>query len=216
MSKDEIIKAAKEAIHSFDADKAVEVAKKAIEEGVDPVEVIEKGFTVAMREVGDLFDQEKLFLPHVMAAAEAMKAAINELTPHIKAGAKTSEAMGTVVIGTIEGDIHSIGKDIVATMLKIAGFDVYDLGRDVPLTEFVNKAKEVNANIVGSSALMTTTMPNQKALEESLKRAGIREKVKTMVGGAPATQEWADKIGADAYAENASEAILKAKELVTK
>jgi trimethylamine corrinoid protein len=215
MSKEKIIKAAKEAVHNFDAEKATEVSKKAIEEGIDPVEVIEEGFTVAMREVGELFAQEKLYLPHVMAAAEAMKAAINELTPYIAAGTAVSKSLGTVIIGTIEGDIHSIGKDIVATMLRIAGFEVHDLGRDVPLDEFIKNAKELNANIVGSSALMTTSMPNQKALEDALKKAGIRDKLNTIVGGAPATQEWADKIGADAYAENANEAVIKIKELIT-
>jgi methylmalonyl-CoA mutase cobalamin-binding domain/chain len=122
--------------------------------------------------------------------------------------------MGTVVIGTIEGDIHDIGKRIVATMLRVYGFEVHDLGRDVPIDDFVDKAKELNADILGSSSLMTTTMGGQRILEEKLRKAGIRDKLKTMVGGAATTQDWADKIGADCYAEDANDTVIKAKELI--
>jgi len=122
--------------------------------------------------------------------------------------------MGTIVIGTIEGDIHDIGKRIVATMLRVYGFEVHDLGRDVPINDFIDKAKETDADIVGSSSLMTTTMSGQKILEEKLHKAGLRDKIKTMIGGAACTQEWANKIGADCYAEDANETVLKAKELL--
>ncbi|HIH69918.1 cobalamin B12-binding domain-containing protein [Methermicoccus shengliensis] len=212
-SKEEILQKAKNAIESFNKDEAVAAAKEALDANIDPVEVITV-LTEGMREVGDKFDKGEYFLPHVMAASEAMKVAVAVVEPALKAGAKAGDKLGTVVIGTVEGDIHSIGKDIVATMLGIAGFEVHDLGRDVPVTEFAAKAKEVNADIVGSSALMTTTMLNQERVEEELKKAGIRDKVKTMVGGAPITQEWADKVGADAYAESATEAVVVAKKLM--
>ncbi|MHB9093722.1 MAG: cobalamin-dependent protein, partial [Eubacteriales bacterium] len=122
------------------------------------------------------------------------------------------EKLGTVVIGTIEGDIHDIGKGIVGIMLKVYGFEVHDLGRDVPVSTFIEKVKELNADIIGSSTLMTTTLPGQKALQEAIRAAGL--KVKTMVGGAATNQHWADKIGANAYGENATEAVQKAKELI--
>lgn len=214
-SKEEILQKAKNAIESFSKDEAVVAAKEALDANIDPVEVI-TALTEGMREVGDKFDKGECFLPHVVAASEAMKAAVAVVEPALKAGAKAREKLGTVVIGTVEGDIHSIGKDIVATMLGIAGFEVHDLGRDVPVTEFAAKAKEVNADIVGSSALMTTTILNQKRVEEELKEAGIRDKLKTMVGGAAIGQEWAEKIGADAYAENATEAVVVAKKLMAR
>lgn len=125
-----------------------------------------------------------------------------------------SEKLGVIVNGTVEGDVHDIGKSIVSTMLQAAGFEVHDIGRDAPVKNFIDKAKEVNANMVGISALMTTTLQGQKEVIEALKEAGLRDSVKVMVGGAPATNAWAKKIGADCYAENATEAVNKAKELL--
>lgn len=209
-SKEEIIANAKAAVMDFDDEAAEEAAEEALDAGVDVMEIIEDGFTAAMNEIGDKFEAGELFLPHLIAASEAMSAGMAVLAPAIE-GKVVGEKMGTVVLGTIEGDIHSIGKDIVATMLKIAGFDVVDLGRDVAIAKYVEAAKESNADVVGSSALMTTTMVTQIQLEEALKEAGIRDKVKTMVGGAPVTQDWADKIGADVYAENANDAVAKLK-----
>jgi corrinoid protein of di/trimethylamine methyltransferase len=190
----------------------VEVAREAVALGLDPLKVINEGFTPGMREVGDLFERGTMFLPEVILASEAMVAAVAVLEANLPAEQKEKKA-GIAVLGTIEGDVHDIGKGIVATLLRVYGFEVHDLGRDVPLTTFVEKAKETGAGIVGSSALMTTTMVGQKALEKLLKEAGIRDQVKTMVGGAVVTQYWADKIGADAYAENAQEAVQKALEL---
>lgn len=141
-----------------------------------------------MLEVGEKFGAGELFLPHVIAAADAMQAAINILTPELERISTQTKSKATVVIGTIEGDIHSIGKDIVATMLKIAGYKVVDLGRDVHIKTYVEKAKELKADIVASSALMTTTMVSQIQIEEQLKEAGIRANLKTMIGGAPVTQ----------------------------
>lgn len=211
MSLEDILKRASEAVVEGDEDVAVAVAKQAIAEGLNPVEVISQGLSAGMTKVGDLFNQEEISLPFVIVAAEAMTKAIAILEPHIPAEHR-GEKLGTVILGTIEGDIHDIGKGIVGTMLKVYGFEVHDLGRDVPVSAFIEKAKEVNADIIGSSTLMTTTLPGQKALQEALQAAGL--KVKTMVGGAATNQQWADKIGATAYGENANDAVQKAKELI--
>ena len=212
MTEQEILEAATQAVVAADEDKAVEVAKEAVALGLDPLKVINQGFTPGMRVVGDLFERGTMFLPEVILASEAMVAAVAILEESLPEDQREKQ-VGTVVLGTIEGDVHDIGKGIVATLLRVYGFQVHDLGRDVALTTFVDKVKETGAGIVGSSALMTTTMVGQKALEKMLKEAGLRDQVKTMVGGAVVTQYWADKIGADAYAENAQEAVAKALEL---
>jgi trimethylamine corrinoid protein len=201
---------AKSAVMTYNNKKAVEVAKKAVAENADIVELIEKGFSAGMTEVGALFEAKKVYLPHVMAAAAAMNAAMDVLNPELeKRGAEVSSGLGTVVICTIEGDIHSIGKDIVAIMLKVAGFKVENIGRDVPLDQIVDACKKYKPVAVGTSALMTSTMVHQKTFEEKLKAAGIRDSLLTNVGGAPVTQQWADEIGADLYTENASDAAAK-------
>jgi len=209
VTKAEIIEKAKEAILEFDDEAAETVAQEALDAGINPAELIEEGFTAAMTNVGERFGAGELFLPHVIAAADAMQAAINILTPELEKMSAQTKSKATVVIGTIEGDIHSIGKDIVATMLKIAGYKVVDLGRDVPIKKYVEKARELKADLVASSVLMTTTMVSQIQIEEQLKESGLRESLKTMVGGAPVTQAWADKIGASIYAENAADAVTK-------
>ncbi|NIQ39693.1 MAG: dimethylamine corrinoid protein 3 [Proteobacteria bacterium] len=213
MSKEELVKQAIQAVLDGDEDAAVDVANKVIAEGINPVEIINEGFTPGMSKVGDGFANEEIPLPGVLVAAEAMTKAIEIMEPHIPKESVAAK-LGTVVIGTIEGDIHDIGKRIVATMLRVYGFEVEDLGRDVPIDMFVEKAKELKADIVGSSSLMTTTMGGQRLLEEALRKAGIRDKLKTMVGGAATTQEWANKIGADCYAEDANDTVRKAKELL--
>lgn len=213
MSKEDLLKEARQAVLEGDEEAAAAVANKVIEEGINPVEIINEGLSPAMTEVGDGFANEEIPLPGVLVAAEAMTKAIAIMEPHIPKE-EVAESLGTVVIGTIEGDIHDIGKRIVATMLKVYGFEVHDLGRDVPIDEFVEKAKELKPDILGSSSLMTTTMGGQKILEEKLREAGIRDNFKTMIGGAATTQEWADKIGCDCYAEDANDTVLKAKELI--
>lgn len=213
MSKEDLVKQARQAVMDGDEEAAVAVAHKVIEEGINPIEIINEGFTPGMTEVGDCFAREELPLPGVLVAAEAMTMALAVMEPHIPKE-HVSEPLARVVLGTVEGDIHDIGKRIVATMLRVYGFEVTDLGRDVPIEEFVEKAKELNADIVGSSTLMTTTMAGQRVIEEELAKAGIRDKVKTMVGGAATTQEWANKIGADCYAEDANDTVIKAKELI--
>jgi trimethylamine corrinoid protein len=213
MSKEDLLKAARQAVVEGDEEAAAAMANKVIEEGINPVEIINEGLSPAMTEVGDGFANEEIPLPGVLVAAEAMTKAIEIMEPHIPKE-EVAESLGTVVLGTIEGDIHDIGKRIVATMLKVYGFEVHDLGRDVPIDEFVEKAKELKPDILGSSSLMTTTMGGQKILEEKLREAGIRDNFKTMIGGAATTQEWADKIGCDCYAEDANDTVLKAKELI--
>ncbi len=213
-SKEELLQELSEAIISCKKDAvlaAVENAKQVME----PAEIIENGLAAGMNQVGVLFERGKLFLPHVMMAADAMTAGVKVLEADMPAGTGTKK-LGVIVNGTVEGDVHDIGKSIVSTMLQSAGFEVHDIGRDVPIKNFVEKAKEVNANMIGISALMTTTLQGQREVIELLKEEGMREKVKVMVGGAPATRAWADKIGADCYAENASEAVAKAKELLVR
>ena len=213
MSKEDLLKEARQAVMEGDEEAAEAMAHKVIAEGINPVEIINEGLSPAMTEVGDGFANEEIPLPGVLVAAEAMTKAIAIMEPHIPKE-DVAEKLGTVVIGTIEGDIHDIGKRIVATMLKVYGFEVHDLGRDVPIDVFVEKAKELKPDILGSSSLMTTTMGGQKILEEKLREAGIRDNFKTMIGGAATTQEWADKIGCDCYAEDANDTVLKAKELM--
>lgn len=213
MSKEDLLKQAKQAIMEGDEEAAETMANKVIAEGINPVEIINEGLSPAMTEVGDGFANEEIPLPGVLVAAEAMTKAISIMEPHIPKE-EVQESTGTVVIGTIEGDIHDIGKRIVATMLRVYGFEVHDLGRDVPIDVFVDKAKELKPDILGSSSLMTTTMGGQKILEEKLRADGIRDNFKTMIGGAATTQDWADKIGCDCYAEDANDTVLKAKELI--
>ncbi len=214
MSNENLINEAIRSVVAGDEDAAVKVADTVIAEGINPVEIISEGFAQGMIKVGDLFANEEYALPEVLLCADAMQSALDLLTPHIPKE-EVEKKIGTVVIGTVQGDIHDIGKHIVATMLEVYGFEVHDLGRDVPLENFIEKIKEVNADIVAASSLMTTTMVAQKLLHESLQEAGIRDKVKLMVGGAAVTQEWADQIGADGYAEEVTAAIKKAKQLVS-
>ncbi len=211
-TKEELIQELSDAVISCKRDVVLAAVEKA-KEVMEPAEIIEKGLSEGMNQVGILFERGKLFLPHVMMAADAMTAGVTALKDLMPEGASGSK-LGVIVNGTVEGDVHDIGKAIVSTMLQSAGFEVHDIGRDVPIKNFIAKAKEVNADMIGISALMTTTLQGQKDVIELLKEEGMRDKVKVMVGGAPATQAWADKIGADCYAENASEAVTKAKELL--
>lgn len=211
MGNDAIMAEAKQSIIDYDKEKAEQVARKALDAGIAPNDAITLGFVPGITEVGDLFDRGKLFLPELMLAAEAMKSASAICMDALPAS--EVKAAKKVVIGTVEGDVHDIGKSMVVSFLLANGFEVYDLGRDVPIADYVKKAKEVGADVVGSSALLTTTMQNQRVLEEELKKAGIRDKVKTIVGGAPVNDTWAKRIGADAYAESAVDGLKKIKEL---
>ena len=210
--KEQYLADAKKAIREADQDKAEEIAEKAIAEGIDPVELLEEGFVAGIVEVGMLFEEEKIFLPELMLSAKAMKKVTeicDKAIPRERAKQK-----GKVVLGTVEGDIHDIGKSIVESFLSANGFEVYDLGRDVKAKGFIDKAVEVHADVIAASALLTTTMPKQQELVLELKEAGLRDKFKIIIGGAPVDQKWADEIGADAYAEDAAGAAQKIKELI--
>ncbi|WP_406670627.1 dimethylamine corrinoid protein MtbC [Methanolobus sp. ZRKC4] len=213
MSNEEMYKELSDAIVSCKNDAVEAAVEKARGQGIAPADIIENGLAAGMNEVGILFERGKLFLPHVMMAAGAMEAGVALLEADMPKDA-ASKKLGVIVNGTVEGDVHDIGKSIVSTMLQSAGFEVHDIGRDVPLQVFIDKIKETDADMVGMSALMTTTLQGQKDVIEMLKEQGMRDNIKVMVGGAPATQAWAEKIGADCYAENASEAVAKAKELL--
>ena len=211
MEKAEYMKKATQYIVDADEEAVEKLARDYLEDGFDPLEMIEKGLSEGIRKLGDLFDRGEVFLPHLIIASEAMTAAVKILEQAMPAD-QVGKKLAKVVIGTIEGDVHDIGKGIVATMLRVYGFEVIDLGRDVPIATFVEKAKEVGADVVGSSALMTTTMAGQKALEQALKDAGLRDNLITMLGGAATTEHCAAKIGANFWAEDAGDAVMKLNE----
>ena len=201
------------AVIEGDEEKSIALAKEGLAKGVDPTEAIEKGFAEGMRVIGDLFEKLEIYLPQVIISADAMTAGVEIFRQHLLArGGETPKK--TVLLGTIQGDVHDIGKNIVKIMLESNGFKVYDLGRDVPVFDFIEKVKELSPDIIGVSALMTTTMVYMPKLIEALKEEKLREKVKVMVGGAPVLPEWAKKIGADGYGKSAMEAVRVAKRLV--
>ncbi len=213
MSK-ELFQAMAQSIIEGEAEDAERLAQQSIGVGVDPLEAINQGFVVGLNDVGEQFGCGEMFLPDLVLAAEAMKAAVAILEPELARRGTARQVLGKVVIGTIEGDIHDIGKTLVATMLSASGFEVHDLGVDVPIQTFVEKAQAVQADIVGLSALLTTTMAKQRNVIEALEEMGLRTQIKVMVGGAPVTRSWADEIGADGYSEDAIGAVAVAKELV--
>ena len=213
MEKKEWFHKAEQAIMDTDEAAAKKIASDSLEAGMDPLEMINQGFTEGIRKMGDLFERGEVFLPGLIIASEAMTSAVKILEAALPAE-KQEEKKAVIVLGTIEGDIHDIGKGIIATMLRVHGFDVHDVGRDVPIETFVEKAKEFNADVVGSSAMMTTTQIGQRKLEESLKSAGIRDKLLTMVGGAVATDHWAKRIGADFFGETPQDTITKLEQFL--
>jgi dimethylamine corrinoid protein len=199
---------------TFDADGFVGAVKKSVGKGYDPIEIV-TALTEILKEVGKKFENGEIFLVHLVVAGDAAKrATVEVLEPLIKKNSSERETLGKVLIGTVAGDIHDIGKNIVSIMLFTAGFEVNDIGKDVSTEDFVRKAKEYNADIVALSALLTTTLPIQREVIEALKKAGLRQKVKILVGGAPATAKWAEEAGADGYGEDAIEAVRIAKKLV--
>lgn len=197
-----------------DSDVAVELAMQAIAQGTDPLEAISNGFVVGVNKVGEAFSIGEVYLPELVMAGKAMKAAIATLEPEMKKRGSERQILGKVVLATVEGDVHEIGKSLVGTMLSVSGFQVFDLGVDVPTAKIVEKATEVNANIVAMSALLTTTMVKQREVIEALEKVGIRRSVKVMVGGAPVTRDWVQKIGADGYSEDAIGAVEVARHVI--
>lgn len=213
---DELFESMKQSIIDGDPDRAREVSQRAITEGINPLEAIHNGFLPGLNIVGEQFEQGEMFLPDLVLAGEAMKAATAILEPEIQKTGRKRETLGRVILGTVNGDIHEIGKTLVGTMLSASGFEVFDLGVDVPVEMFAVRAKELDADIVGVSALLTTTMTGQKGIVEALERHGLRPRVKVMIGGAPVTQSWADEIGADGYGKDAQAAVALAKTLIGK
>ena len=213
---DEILRKMAQSIIDGDADAAVTLAKESIATDMDPLEAISKGFVVGVNTVGDAFGRGEAFLPELVMAGEAMKMAVTTLDPELKRRGSQRQMLGKIVIGTVEGDIHEIGKSLVATMLSASGFEVFDLGVDTPGDKLIGKALEVNADILAMSALLTTTMVRQREVIEELQKEGLRQRIKVMVGGAPVTRDWVTTIGADGYSEDAIGAVSLAKQLVVK
>ncbi len=195
-------------------DTASSLARQSLAAGMAPIEAINNGYVLGMHDVGEQFARGQMFLPDMMASAEAMRAAMSVLDPELKKLGTERPMAGVVLLGTTKGDIHEIGKILVGTMLTAHGFQVHDLGVDVAGEKFAAKARELKADIVGVSALLTTTMRNQKMVVEVLEREGLRPQVKIMVGGAPVTGRWAGEIGADGYAKDAMSAVTLAQELM--
>lgn len=200
------------AVETGDQDRGKDLAQKLVDGGTNPLEIID-ALTKVMDEIGEKFTRLEIFLPEMMMSGEAMSKVVEILTPHLKKGGG-GEPKGKVVLGTVKGDLHEIGKTLVGTVLTANGFQVTDIGINKPADEFIAAVKETNATLIGASALLTTTIPEQQKIIEALVEAGLRDKVKVMVGGAPVTQAWADKIGADGYAEDAIGAVAVAKRLV--
>lgn len=213
---EELFQAMAQSIIDGEAEDAEKLARQAIELGIDPLEAINQGFVIGVNHVGDEYSCGNAFLPELVMAGEAMKAAVSTLEPEMARRGTSREILGKVVIATAHGDIHDIGKTLVATMLSSAGFQVYDLGVDVPVPTLVEKAREVGADIVAISSLLTTTMVRQRDVVEALEDSGLRPGVKVMVGGAPVTAEWVKEIGADGYSEDAIGAVMVARKLVGK
>jgi trimethylamine corrinoid protein len=214
MPREAIFEELAEAVMNGDDETAKKVSEEIVKSGADRLEVIEKYLSPAMKRVGEKFEKGEYFLTSLMLSAEAMKSATAILTADLDKetrGKLKGETKGVVVVGTVAGDIHDIGKNILSLLLQANGFEVHDLGKDVPTMNFVEKAQEINAGIIALSSLMTTTRPAQKDVIELLKAMGLRERYAVMVGGAPTTNEWAEEIGADGWAETAEEAVRLAE-----
>jgi trimethylamine corrinoid protein len=216
MTMPELFAKMKDAIVAGNRETAAALAAEAVQGGLDLLEVVEKGYVPGIQKVGDLWEEGEYFLPELISSAEAMKAAMALIDPELQKRHLGSRTGGRIVIGTVEGDIHDIGKNLVASMLQAGGFEVHDLGADVKMERFIDKAEEVGAAMICLSALLTTTMTNQKRLVGLLRDRGLRDKYKVLVGGAPASRKWAEEIGADGYAENAVAAVKLAKSLAGK
>lgn len=211
---EELFNAMRQSIIDGDAEQAEALAHQALDQGIDPLAAINQGYVPGVNYVGEQFGCGEMFLPDLVLAGEAMKAAVSVLEPEMQKRGSQRQMLGKVVLGTVKGDIHEIGKTLVATMLSAGGFEVHDLGVDVPVETFAQAARDLEADIVGVSALLTTTMVGQKAVIEALDAMGLRPRVKVMVGGAPVTRGWAQEIGAEGYSEDAIGAVAEAKRLM--
>lgn len=214
MSRDELLAQITTSIVEGEPDETVNLTRQALAADLEPLTIINQGLMPGMTIVGDRFQSGEYFLPHLIIAATAMQQAMALLEPELRARQQAVQTAGTLVIGTVAGDIHEIGKSLVATMLSASGFQVHDLGVNVPTETFVARVRETGANLLGLSALLTTTMTAQREVIEALVAAGLRDQVKVIVGGAPVSQQWAETIGADGYAEDAVGAVALARRLV--
>ncbi len=210
---EQFLKDCAQSVIEGDGERSKELASEALDRKLPLLDVIENGFADGIREVGRLWEEGTMFLPELVMGAESMKAAMDVLEPALKGSGVNQGVAGRIVIGTIEGDIHDIGKTLVATLLAANGFEVTDLGADVPVTRFVDEASEREAGCVAVSALLTTTMVGQKKVVEEIKKRSLTGKLKVMIGGAPCSDEWASQIGADGYAGDAVAAVALARKL---
>jgi len=212
--QDDILKEIKETLLSMDMEKTLILTKKALEKGHDPMKIIEDGLSNGIKRLGEMYENGEAFLPELIMGAEIMKRAIEIVKPELEKRKEERKKLGRVMLATVEGDVHDIGKNLVALMLWINGFEIIDLGVDVPKEEIVKKVRELKPDVLGLSALLTTTLLEQKKVIEELEKNGLRKNVKIIVGGAPVNEEWARKIGADSYAPDAVKAVDKVKEIL--
>jgi len=212
MANEDFYTEAMAAIRACDRAQATDVATRALAAGVAPDDMLKNGFVPGIAKMGDLFERGEVFLPELVLAADAMTGAADVCNAALPDGAGQKKAI--VVIGTVQGDVHDIGKTIVVAFLRANGYEVHDLGRDIAADKFIAKADEVGADVIGMSALLTTTMREQIRVLDALDKAGVRDKYKVIVGGGASTQQWADKIGADAYAEDANDGVRKINQLM--
>ena len=216
MDQKEILENLSMAIIEGDEDKAKEYAKEVLISKMDPLKAVEQGLSKGMITLGERFEKGEVFLPDLLIAADAFNIAIGVLKPAMEAQKKQVAKLGTVLIGTVNGDVHGIGKNIVAIVLEAYGFEVVDIGVDNPSLKFIEAAEKVKADVIGLSSLMTTTMPAQKEVIDILKEMNLRKKYFVIIGGGPVTKEWADKIGADGYAESAFQAVEVVKRILSR
>jgi len=214
MDKDELIKIAHNTIVDADEEEAMKVIEEALASGMDIMEILKDGFAEGNREIGDLFESGKLSLPELIFSTEIMKKVLDVVETHTNID--QVKVKGKVLIATVDGDVHEIGKGMVVSTMKSYGIDVIDIGREVPVETIIEKAQEFQVDIIATSSLLTSTLKEQRKLEETLRKMGIRDKYKTMVGGAPCTLRWAKRIGADLYTEDAVEAAKKALMILKK
>jgi len=211
-NKETIMKKLAEAVIAGETKAAEETAKQVLAEGIPAYDAIMNGLAEGMKVVGDKYEKKEYFLPDMLLSADAMYAGLNVLTPHIPKS--ESKSKGKVVLGVVEGDIHDIGKNIVKVMLTAAGYEVVDLGRDVATSDFIEKAKSEGAQVIAMSTLLTPTLMSMKTVEDKLKEEGLKDKVRTVIGGGATSEDWRTKIGSDAYGKDASEAVDKVKLLI--
>ena len=204
---------AKKSIVDRDEQTAVDLAKQGLDSGINGIELLDKGFLPGITEVGNLFGSGRMFLPELIQAGQTMEKVVNVINDSLVGGESKGDK-GKILVATVEGDVHDIGKTIVVSIFKANGFDVRDVGRDVANQKIIEEAEKFGADVIGTSALLTTTMVQQKNLEELLRKEGLRDKYKTIIGGAPVTQRWARRIGADAYTQDASDGVKKITELL--